>query len=91
MVRAWGLAADQLVGAQLVTASGDVVEVTDAAHPELMWALRGGGGNFGVVTRFDFRAHPLSSVVFATLRRQRRLAARSARSPRHCCATRRGS
>jgi len=67
MVRAWGLAADQLVGAQLVTASGDVVEVTDAAHPELMWALRGGGGNFGVVTRFDFQAHPLSSVVFATL------------------------
>ena len=67
MVRAWGLAADQLVGAQLVTASGDVVEVTDASHPELLWALRGGGGNFGVVTRFDFRAHPLSSVVFATL------------------------
>lgn len=67
MVRAWGLAADQLVGAQLVTAAGDIVEVTDAAHPELMWALRGGGGNFGVVTRFDFRAHPLPSVVFATL------------------------
>ena len=67
MVRAWGLAADQLVGAQLVTASGDVVHVTDAAHPELMWALRGGGGNFGVVTRFDFRAHPLPAVVFAAL------------------------
>lgn len=67
MVRAWGLAADQLVGAQLVNASGDVVDVTDAAHPELMWALRGGGGNFGVVTRFDFRAHPLPAVVFATL------------------------
>ena len=67
MVRAWGLAADQLVGAQLVTASGDTIEVTDAAHPELLWALRGGGGNFGVVTRFDFRAHPLPAVVFATL------------------------
>ena len=67
MVRAWGLAADQLVGAQLVAASGEVVEVSDAAHPELMWALRGGGGNFGVVTRFDFRAHPLPAVVFATL------------------------
>lgn len=66
MVRAWGLAADQLVGAQLVTASGDVIEVTDAAQPELLWALRGGGGNFGVVTRFDFRAHPLPAVVFAT-------------------------
>ncbi len=67
MVRAWGLAADQLIGAQLVTTSGEAIEVTDAAHPELMWALRGGGGNFGVVTRFDFRAHPLPAVVFATL------------------------
>jgi FAD/FMN-containing dehydrogenase len=67
MVRAWGLAADQLVGAQLVAASGDVVEVSDETNPELMWALRGGGGNFGIVTRFDFRAHPLPAVVFATL------------------------
>ncbi len=67
MVRAWGLAADQLVGAQLVTVHGDVLEVTDDSHPELMWALRGGGGNFGVVTRFDFRAHPLDGVVSATL------------------------
>ena len=67
MVRAWGLAADQLVGAQLVTASGETIEVTDATHPELVWALRGGGGNFGVVTRFDFRAHPLPAVVLATL------------------------
>ncbi|KRB39209.1 hypothetical protein ASD93_03750 [Microbacterium sp. Root180] len=67
MVRAWGLAADQLVGAQLVTARGDVLEVNADSHPDLWWALRGGGGNFGVVTRFDFRAHPLSHVVFATL------------------------
>ncbi|TDN92367.1 FAD-binding oxidoreductase [Microbacterium sp. BK668] len=67
MVRAWGLAADQLVGAQLVTAQGEVVEVTDASHPDLLWALRGGGGNFGIVTRFDFRAHDLSGVVLAEL------------------------
>ncbi|GAA1958051.1 FAD-binding oxidoreductase [Microbacterium deminutum] len=67
MVRAWGLAADQLVGAQVVTARGDVVEASGRSHPDLMWALRGGGGNFGVVTRFDFRAHPLPGVVFATL------------------------
>jgi len=67
MVRAWGLAADQLVGAQLVTAEGEVVEVSASSHPELLWALRGGGGNFGVVTRFDFHAHDLSAVVFATL------------------------
>ena len=65
MTRAWGLASDQLVGAQLVTARGDVVEVTDASHPDLFWALRGGGGNFGVVTRFDFEAHPLDGVVHA--------------------------
>ncbi|MDQ7879944.1 FAD-binding oxidoreductase [Microbacterium sp. QXD-8] len=65
MVRAWGLAADQLVGAQLVTARGEVVEVTETSHPELLWALRGGGGNFGVVTRFDFEAHPLDGVVHA--------------------------
>ena len=65
MVRAWGLAADQLVGAQLVTARGDVVEVSEASHPDLLWALRGGGGNFGVVTRFDFEAHPLDGVVHA--------------------------
>ncbi|MEZ3159606.1 FAD-binding oxidoreductase [Microbacterium sp. BWT-B31] len=67
MVRAWGLAADQLVGAQLVTADGDVLEVSPRSHPDLFWALRGGGGNFGVVTRFDFRAHALPAVAFAHL------------------------
>lgn len=67
MVRAWGLAADQLVGVQLVTATGEVLDVSAQSHPDLFWALRGGGGNFGVVTRFDFAAHPLSGVVFATL------------------------
>lgn len=67
MVRAWGLAADQLVGAQLVTAGGQVFETSATSHPDLFWALRGGGGNFGVVTRFDFRAHALPAVVFATL------------------------
>lgn len=67
MVRAWGLAVDQLRGAQVVTAAGDVVEVSAASHPELFWALRGGGGNFGVVTRFDFVAHELPGVVFAEL------------------------
>lgn len=65
MVRAWGLAVDQLIGAQVVTAEAEVVEVSASAHPELFWALRGGGGNFGVVTRFDFAAHPLSGIAFA--------------------------
>ncbi|MGC5170750.1 FAD-binding oxidoreductase [Microbacterium sp. DT81.1] len=67
MVRAWGLAADQLLGVQLVTPAGELAEVSAASHPELFWALRGGGGNFGVVTRFDFRAHALPGVVFAEL------------------------
>ncbi|MET0861148.1 MAG: BBE domain-containing protein, partial [Microbacterium sp.] len=67
MARAWGLASDQLVGAQLVTATGDLLEVSADAEPELFWALRGGGGNFGVVTRFDFQAHPLTSVVWTVL------------------------
>lgn len=68
MVRAWGLAADQLVGAQVVTAAGDLVGASADENPELFWALRGGGGNFGIVTRFDFAAHELASVVFAELR-----------------------
>jgi len=66
MTRSWGLAIDQLIGVQIVTASGDVVEATDAGNADLFWAVRGGGGNFGVVTRFDFRAHTLESVVFAS-------------------------
>jgi len=63
LVRLHGLAIDQLVGAQVVTAAGDVVEVSEEAHPDLFWGLRGGGGNLGVVTRFDFRAHALPGVV----------------------------
>ncbi|WP_404475433.1 FAD-binding oxidoreductase [Microbacterium aerolatum] len=64
MVRSWGLAADQLVGAQVVTATGDIVEASADENPDLFWALRGGGGNFGIVTRFDFRAHPINGIAF---------------------------
>lgn len=67
LVRLWGLTVDQLVGAEVVTAAGDVVEVSADSHPDLFWALRGGGGNFGVVTRFDFLARPLPGVVHATI------------------------
>lgn len=63
LVRLRGLAIDQLVGAQVVTAAGDVLEVSEEAHPDLFWGLRGGGGNLGVVTRFDFRAHALPGIV----------------------------
>jgi FAD/FMN-containing dehydrogenase len=57
------LSCDNLVGAQVVTVDGDVLEVGEDAHAELFWALRGGGGNFGVVTRLDFRLHPVAEVV----------------------------
>jgi FAD/FMN-containing dehydrogenase len=58
-----GLAADNLVGVQLVTAEGEVLDVTDDSHPDLMWALRGGGGNFGVAASFEYRLRPQPMVV----------------------------
>jgi FAD/FMN-containing dehydrogenase len=61
--RKWGLTCDNLVGATLVTASGDVLEVTEESDPDLLWGLRGGGGNFGVVTELVFDAHPLGPEV----------------------------
>jgi len=57
-----GLACDNLLGAKLVTADGQVLEVSDGNHPDLFWALRGGGGNFGVVTSFTYRLHPVTEV-----------------------------
>ena len=67
MVRCWGLALDQLVGVQLVTSDGEVLEVTASTHADLFWGVRGGGGNLGVVTRFDFLAHRLAGVVHASI------------------------
>ncbi|MFI6498041.1 FAD-binding oxidoreductase [Nonomuraea typhae] len=65
--RLYGFAADSLVRATLVTAGGEVLE-TDAEHePDLWWALRGGGGNFGVVTGLEFRLHPVAEVYAGTL------------------------
>jgi FAD/FMN-containing dehydrogenase len=59
----FGLAADNLVAIELVTADGEVAEVTDASDPALFWALRGGGGNFGVATAFTYRLHRLATVT----------------------------
>ena len=58
-----GLASDNLIGVQLVTAEGEVLDVTDDSHPDLMWALRGGGGNFGVAASFEYRLRPQPMVV----------------------------
>ncbi len=58
-----GLAADNLTGVELVTADGSVLEVSDASHPDLMWALRGGGGNFGVAASLTFRLRPVATIV----------------------------
>jgi FAD/FMN-containing dehydrogenase len=59
----YGLAADNLVGAELVTAGGEVLGVDEDTRPDLLWALRGGGGNFGVVTAFTYRVHPVSTIT----------------------------
>jgi FAD/FMN-containing dehydrogenase len=59
----YGLAVDNLLSVELVTADGDVLRVSEQSEPDLFWALRGGGGNFGVATWFEYRLHPLSQVV----------------------------
>ncbi|MBL0888695.1 FAD-binding oxidoreductase [Myceligenerans sp. I2] len=67
MVRRYGLAVDNLVGARVVTADGRHLTVSSEQHAGLFWALRGGGGNFGVVTSFDFVAAPVTDVRFGTI------------------------
>jgi FAD/FMN-containing dehydrogenase len=63
LVRKHGLTIDNLLAAELVTADGRVLQADEEHHPELFWAIRGGGGNFGVATRFRFRLHELPSIV----------------------------
>jgi len=58
-----GLAADNLVSVELVTADGSVIEVNEQSDPELLWALRGGGGNFGIAASLEYRVHPLALVT----------------------------
>ncbi|HUG15993.1 MAG TPA: FAD-binding oxidoreductase [Thermomicrobiales bacterium] len=63
--RKWGLACDNLLSVEVVTADGDVVHASATKNPDLFWAVRGGGGNFGVVTWFEFQLHPLGPEVFS--------------------------
>jgi FAD/FMN-containing dehydrogenase len=59
----WGLAADNLIGVELVTADGSVLQVDQQSDPDLFWGLRGGGGNFGVAASLECRLHPLAMVT----------------------------
>jgi FAD/FMN-containing dehydrogenase len=59
----YGLAADNVLAVELVTAEGDVLHVDAESHADLFWGLRGGGGNFGVATSFTYRLHPVQTIT----------------------------
>jgi len=63
LARKYGMTIDSVLAAQVVTADGELLRVDAVSHPDLFWAIRGGGGNFGVVTRFRYRLHPVDQIV----------------------------
>jgi FAD/FMN-containing dehydrogenase len=63
LVRKHGLTIDDLISAEIVTADGELLYVDAESHPDLFWAIRGGGGNFGVATRFQYRLHEVDTIV----------------------------
>jgi FAD/FMN-containing dehydrogenase len=68
LARLHGLACDNVISVELVTASGEVVRAAEDENADLFWGIRGGGGNFGIVTEFEFRLHPIGPVLSAQLR-----------------------
>ncbi len=67
LTRKYGMTIDNLVSAEMVKADGSPIRVSDKENTELFWAIRGGGGNFGVVTRFEFKLHPVGPEIIAGL------------------------
>jgi FAD/FMN-containing dehydrogenase len=67
LTRLYGMTIDNLVSAEMITADGEPVSVSATVNPDLFWAIRGGGGNFGIVTQFEFQLHPVGPEILAGL------------------------